>query len=64
VASPDSAYSTEASLVDAACGDVTHLRALPASGSRVAQFALPIPAFGRHGFSPWQLRTCACGAAR
>jgi hypothetical protein len=64
VASPGSAYSTEASLVNAACGDVTHLRALPDSGSRVAQFALPIPAFGCHGFSPWQLRTRSFGAAR
>jgi hypothetical protein len=64
VASPGSVYSTEASLVDTACDGVTHLRMLPASGSRVAQFALPIPAFGCHGFSPWQLRPRSSGAAR
>jgi hypothetical protein len=43
---------------------VTHLRMLPVSGSRVAQFALPIPAFGCHGFSPWQLWPRSSGAAR
>jgi hypothetical protein len=43
---------------------VAHLRELPDSRRRVAQFALPIPASRCHGFSPWQLRSCASGAAR
>jgi hypothetical protein len=64
VASPDSAYSAEANPVYAACGDVTHLRALPAFESRVAQFALSVPASECHGFSPWQLRPHSFGAAR
>jgi hypothetical protein len=52
LASPCSAYSTEASPADVACDDVAHLRMLPASESQVAQFALPNPALGCHGFSP------------
>jgi hypothetical protein len=42
VSAPGSAYSTEASLVHTACDGVTHLRMLPDSGWRVAQFALSI----------------------
>jgi hypothetical protein len=50
VASPGSVYSTEASPAYAACDDVAHLRALPVFESRVAQFALPVPASECHGF--------------